>query len=151
MTTSRPQNAATLPTILLVDDDPGAIQALGKVLRLLGTLRFATSGKDALHLAAQNVPNLVLLDSEMPGMSGLQVLEAMRRDPLLADVPVIFVTGRTEEEFDEAALALGAVDVLAKPIRPAIVQTRVRTQLRLQQLTERLQSMEPSERGASIS
>lgn len=129
----------TLPAnILLVDDDPVVIQVLGKALAELGRLRFAVNGEQALALCRQTVPDLVLLDAEMPGMGGFEVLQAMKADPSLAEVPVIFVTSHSQQEMEERGLALGAVDFIAKPIRPAIVAARARTQLRLKQAIDRL-------------
>ena len=58
--------------ILLVDDDPGAVQLLGRILSGSGNLRFATSGEDGLRLAHESAPDLILLDAEMPGMSGFR-------------------------------------------------------------------------------
>ena len=68
--------------ILLVDDDPGTIQLLARILSDLGNLRFATSGEDALRLARESAPDLILLDAEMPGMSGLQVFDALKAEPV---------------------------------------------------------------------
>ena len=59
--------------ILLVDDDPSSVRLLASILTGLGSLRFATSGAEALRLARESVPDLVLLDAEMPGMSGFQL------------------------------------------------------------------------------
>ena len=132
----------TLPaSILLVDDDPIVIQVLGKALAELGRLRFAMNGEQALNLCRQSVPDLVLLDAEMPGMSGFEVLQTMKADPVLADVPVVFVTSHSQQAMEERGLALGAVDFIAKPIRPAIVVARARTQLRLKQAIDRLQRL----------
>lgn len=125
------QEPAIAPSLLLVDDDPGAIQVLRKCLSGLGRLRFATSGAAALRLAREEAPDLVLLDAEMPGMSGFEVWEAMRAEPSLQTVVAIFVTSHSEEAMEEQGLALGAADFIAKPVRPAIVAARVRTQLRL--------------------
>jgi CheY-like chemotaxis protein len=61
-------------SILLVDDDPGTIQLLGGILTDLGDLRFARNGKVALRIAWESVPDLILLDAEMPGISGFQLL-----------------------------------------------------------------------------
>jgi len=64
--------------MLLVDDDPGAIQLMGGILTNVAGLRFATNGKDALRLAGELVPDLILLDAEMPGMSGFQIRRPAR-------------------------------------------------------------------------
>ena len=135
-----------LPNILIVDDDPGMVQALARVIRPLGRLRFATLGMDALRLMTEAPPDLVLLDAQMPGMSGFDVLEAIKRDPLLADIPVIFVTSQAEASFEQTGLEKGAADFIAKPIRPAIVQARVRTQLRLKQANDALKQVAATDR-----
>ncbi len=135
-----------LPDILIVDDDPGMVQALARVIRPLGRLRFATQGLDALRLMAESPPDLVLLDAQMPGMSGFEVLEAIKGDPLLADIPVIFVTSHAEATFEQTGLEKGAADFIAKPIRPAIVQARVRTQLRLKQANDALKKVAATDR-----
>ncbi|MBT9464753.1 hybrid sensor histidine kinase/response regulator [Hydrogenophaga sp.] len=135
-----------LPDILIVDDDPGMVQALARVIRPLGRLRFATQGLDALRLMAESPPDLVLLDAQMPGMSGFEVLEAIKGDPLLADIPVIFVTSHAEATFEQTGLEKGAADFIAKPIRPAIVQARVRTQLRLKQANDALKQVAATDR-----
>ncbi len=135
-----------LPDILIVDDDPGMVQALARVIRPLGRLRFATQGLDALRLMTESPPDLVLLDAQMPGMSGFEVLEAIKGDPLLADIPVIFVTSHAEASFEQTGLEKGAADFIAKPIRPAIVQARVRTQLRLKQANDALKKVAATDR-----
>jgi diguanylate cyclase (GGDEF)-like protein len=129
------------PRILLVDDDPTIIQALRKALAGLGELYFATSGRDALRMVNELRPDAVLLDAGMPDMSGLQVCEALRADPELVDVPVLFVTRHNEHEMEQAALEAGAVDFISKPIRPRIVAMRVRTHLRLRAANERLRRL----------
>ena len=65
-------------SILIVDDDPGLVQVMGQILSDVGSLRFATNGPDALRLARESAPDLILLDAEMPGMSGFQLFEALR-------------------------------------------------------------------------
>lgn len=134
------------PDILIVDDDPGMVQALARVIRPLGRLRFATQGQDALRLMAESPPDLVLLDAQMPGMSGFEVLDAIKRDQRLADIPVIFVTSHAEASFEQTGLEKGAADFIAKPIRPAIVQARVRTQLRLKQANDALKAVAATDR-----
>ena len=124
--------------ILLVDDDPVSIRVLSRVLSGYPNLQFATNGADALRLAADTAPDLILLDAEMPDMSGFQVCEALKRDPLLSEVAVIFVTSHSEPEFEVAGLELGAVDFISKPVSAPLVLARVRTQLRLKNMADEL-------------
>ena len=125
-------------SILLVDDDPGAIQLMGRILADLGQLRFATNGKDALRLARDSAPDLILLDAEMPGMSGFELLKALKAEHALSDVPVIFITSHAEVGFEVSALDLGAADFIAKPLRSSRVLARVRTQLRVKHMADEL-------------
>jgi len=124
--------------ILLVDDDPGTIQLLGRILSACGRLRFATNGADALRTAGESVPDLILLDAQMPGMDGFDVLRALKADPQLAEVPVIFVTSHREPEFEVAGFELGAVDFIVKPVVAALVVARVTAQLRVRRMAEAL-------------
>ncbi len=125
-------------SILLVDDDPGVIQLLGRILAKVGQLRFATNGEDALRLAQESTPDLILLDAEMQGMSGYRVLDELKARPELVDVPVIFVTGHSEPAFEVSAFEAGAADFIAKPVRAALILARVSTQLRLKRMTDQL-------------
>src|ERR1700693_5825425 len=125
-------------SILLVDDDPGAIQLMGRILANVGKLVFATNGKDALRLARDSVPDLILLDAEMPGMSGFELLKTLQAESTLADVPVIFITSHIEAGFEVSALDMGAADFIAKPLRSSRVLARVRTQLRMKHLADEL-------------
>jgi diguanylate cyclase (GGDEF)-like protein len=124
--------------ILVVDDDPGAIQQMGRILDGLGTVRFATTGQEALRCAHDWTPDLVLLDAQMPGMSGFKVFDSLRALPELADTPIIFVTGHNETEFEVGALAMGAADFISKPVTPALVRARVTTHLRAKRYADAL-------------
>jgi signal transduction histidine kinase len=135
-----------LPGILIVDDDPGMIQALAKALHGMARLRFATRGADALRLLRETPADLMLLDAEMPGLSGFDVLDALRADPRLADTPVIMITSHAEEDFERAGLEKGAADFIAKPLRPAVVQARARTQLRLKAANDELRQLSAEDR-----
>jgi signal transduction histidine kinase len=119
------------PDILVVDDDVVVIQAMASHLKSVGRLRFATDGVNALRLMRESVPDLVLLDAQMPGLTGFQLLDEKRADPRLADVPVIMVTNLSDEEHEQIGLEKGAADFLAKPVNPSILRARVLTQLRL--------------------
>ena len=124
--------------LLLVDDEPSAIHALAHCLSDLGELFFATSGAQALALARQQPPDLVLLDAHMPGLSGFETCAAFKSDPTLEHIPILFVTSERSPEVEAAVFELGAVDYLNKPVRPVVVRARVRTQLRLKELTDAL-------------
>lgn len=124
--------------ILLVDDDPSTIQLLARILKGAGDLRFASNGEDALRLARESTPDLILLDAEMPGMSGFQVFEALKADAALAHVPVIFVTGHGDASFEVAGLAMGAADFIAKPVSGPIVLARVSAQLRVKHAADEI-------------
>jgi len=119
------------PEILLVDDDPTAIQVMGRALAGLGRLRFAMNGRKALEIAVENPPDLILLDAEMPELDGFGVLRSLRGDPLLTGTPVIFVSGHNDEATETRALELGALDFVTKPIHPGLMATRVRNLLEL--------------------
>ncbi|MEO8523921.1 MAG: diguanylate cyclase [Caldimonas sp.] len=129
---------ASKDNILLVDDDPGVIQMMGRMLRDVGNLRFATSGADALRQLCKAAPDLILLDAEMPGMSGFQLFDVLKADPALAEVPVIFVTSHTEPAFEAAGFDLGAADFIGKPVRASLLVARVKTQLRFKRMADQL-------------
>ena len=122
------------PTILIVDDTPENLAVLGELLQPTYRVRAANSGRRALQIAVvEPIPDLVLLDVMMPEMDGYAVLQQLRADERTRHVPVIFVTAMDSTEDEEHGLDCGAVDYITKPIRPAIVLARVRTQLEIKQ------------------
>jgi len=126
MTTPSPSKA----TILIVDDMPHNLAVLGDLLVPQYRVRAANSGVRALEIAVvAPQPDLILLDMMMPDMDGITVLAKLRANPATAGIPVIFVTSMDSIEDEEKGLALGAADYITKPVRPAIVLARVRTQL----------------------
>jgi CheY-like chemotaxis protein len=106
-------------TILLCDDDEGLRELMRVTLQPSG-YQFveAVDGEGALRELASSVPDLVLLDVMLPGYSGIEVLEAMRTDETLRDIPVIVVSAWQTPEDREAALAAGADAFLPKPFEP---------------------------------
>ena len=115
--------------LLLVDDDPSQIQVMGRMLADYPDQRFATTGEAALRIARETTPDLILLDVDMPGMTGLDVCEALKADPVLARVPIIFVTSHDAPALEVAALQNGAADFVTKPLVAAQLMARVRAQL----------------------
>ncbi|WP_371322905.1 two-component system response regulator [Dechloromonas sp. ZY10] len=123
--------AATQSTILVVDDTPENLAVLGELLQPYYRVRAANSGSRALQIAGAQPPDLILLDVMMPEMDGYEVLSRLRSAPATRDVPVIFVTAMDGVADEEHGLEQGAVDYIAKPIRPSIVLARVRAHLEL--------------------
>lgn len=118
-------------SLLLVDDSLSNLAILSSALLSEYRLFTATDGLQALEIACREHPNLILLDIKMPGISGHEVCLQLKKQADTCDIPVIFVTGLDEEEDEAIGFALGAVDYIAKPIRPGIVRARVATQLRI--------------------
>jgi putative two-component system response regulator len=95
-------------------------------------VKAANSGEKALRvLQGDTLPDLILLDVMMPGLSGHEVAQQLKRDPRTRDIPIIFLTAMAATEDEIHGLELGAVDYITKPIRPALVLARVDTQLKL--------------------
>src|SRR5688500_6072149 len=115
--------------LLLVDDDPSQIQLMGRMLVDYPEQRFATSGEAALRIARETTPDLIVLDLDMPGMTGLDVCVALKADPVLARVPIIFVTSHDAPVLEVAALENGAADFVTKPLIAAQLTARVRARL----------------------
>jgi putative two-component system response regulator len=120
------------PLILAVDDARELLALMAKVLAADYEVKTASGGAAALLAAATTpLPDLVLLDVEMPGMSGFEVCKALKENPATAAIPVIFLTGKGESKDEMQGLTLGAVDYVAKPINVAVLKARVRTHLAL--------------------
>jgi phosphoserine phosphatase RsbU/P len=130
---------AEVPTILIVDDDAVTVRVLEAMLGQEGyrTLT-ARRGDDGRMLAARHRPDLVLLDVQMPGENGLDVCRALKADPQLAAMPVLFVSGEGDVASKVAGLDAGAVDYVTKPFHRAEVLARVRTHLRLSRASRAL-------------
>lgn len=123
-------------TILIVDDTSLNIQVLIELLSDEFDVVFATSGSEALAMAAEILPDLVLLDIQMPDMDGYLVCKALKDNPLLREIPVIFITAMSQHEDEIRGLELGAVDYIAKPFNPTITRLRVKNQMELKQLRD---------------
>lgn len=119
-------------TVLIVDDTRENLAVIGQLLRPHYHVRAANSGARALEVVQTDpMPDLILLDVMMPGMDGYAVLDALKTMPRTRDIPVIFVTALDAVADEERGLIAGAVDYVAKPIKPAVLLARVRTHLEL--------------------
>lgn len=117
-------------TVLIVDDEPMSLTVLNHLLTPHYAVRVANSGERALTmLAAESVPDWILLDVMMPGISGFQTLERIKTNPQTSEIPVIFITMLNDEDSEQRGLELGAVDYVHKPIKGHIVLSRIRAQL----------------------
>jgi len=128
-------------TILVVDDTPENLTMITSLLKDLYRVKIATNGNKALQLAfSQEPPDLILLDIMMPEMDGYEVCRHLKSDSQTAEIPVIFLTAKSEIDDELKGFELGAVDYIMKPISPPIVLARVRTHLRLKRVTDYLKS-----------
>lgn len=97
-----------------------------------------TQAGQALDRAIELQPDLVLLDIEMPELSGFEVCQQLKTNPLTSDVSVIFISAHAESEFEFSSLAFGAIDFIARPFNRAICRLRVQNHLTLQQQSKAL-------------
>ncbi|WP_431477330.1 response regulator [Massilia eburnea] len=121
-------------TVLLVDDSPDNLVLMNDLLKDLYKVKVANSGEKALRIAATGQPpDVVLLDVMMPEMDGYEVCRRLKADPATRDIPIIFLTAKSEVEDERLGLELGAVDYITKPISPPITLARVRNHLKLKE------------------
>ena len=124
-------------TVLVVDDTPTNIQVLMETLKDDYRIIAAVNGQRALQMATSDpAPDIILLDIMMPEMDGYEVCKRLKAEAGTRDIPVIFITARSEVEDETRGLELGAVDYITKPISPPVVQARVKSHLELKQARE---------------
>jgi putative nucleotidyltransferase with HDIG domain len=137
-------------SIVIVDDNPNNLQVLGSMLQQEGyKVRPALSGELALRAIAASPPDLVLLDIRMPGTDGYETCRRLKARPETADIPVIFISALNEAEDKLTAFSVGAVDYVSKPFQAAEVLARVRAQLQLHRMQQRLENL-VAERTAEL-
>jgi len=130
----------TTPTVLVVDDNQQNLELLLAYLEDVDCKTIsATDGIQALEMIKNNPPDLILLDVMMPRVSGFEVCRQIKNDPKTDDIPVIMVTALNELGDIERAISSGTDDFLSKPINKWELLTRVRTMLRLKDLTDKLE------------
>ena len=121
-----------LPMVLVVDDKPTNLDvAIGHLANEAVDVRAALSGPEALELASELEPDLILLDVMMPGMTGFEVCRHLKSNPVLAHIPVIFLSAMGEDTHKERGKVLGCVDYIEKPFSRAVLSNKVWTHLNI--------------------
>jgi len=129
------------PDILVVDDNPNNLAVLSDLLQEIGCqVRVANGGRRGLEAAHQVKPDLILLDITMPDLDGFEVCKALKEEPALADVPVIFLSAHQEALDKVRAFEAGGADYIQKPFQVQEVLARTRLQLNLAALQAELQA-----------
>ncbi len=129
---NKSKDEKTETSILIVDDVPINLQVLVNILREKSyKISVATSGEKALEMVERFLPDLILLDVMMPEMDGFEVCQKLKEDEKTRDIPVIFLTAKTEKEDIIKGFGLGAVDYVTKPFNKAELLARVDTHLLL--------------------
>jgi DNA-binding response OmpR family regulator/DNA-binding CsgD family transcriptional regulator len=122
--------AGESPLVLVVDDSPASLRMFNEALEDAGlTVLVSLGGTQALSIAQKIVPDIVLLDAVMPGLDGFETCEQFKLNPILADIPIIFMTGLDDTESTIKGLQCGGVDYLTKPINIDELLARIRVHL----------------------
>lgn len=127
--------------ILIIDDTPANIQIMHAMLQDTYSIFFAASGREGIRMAQQELPDLILLDIMMPEMDGYEVCRVLKENPLTRQIPVIFITAKSNVEDEMKGLALGAIDYITKPFSPPIVNARVKNHLELKRHRDLLEKV----------
>ena len=123
--------------ILIVDDTPANIDVLLRLLSEEGfEISIAMTGEAALTLVEKNRPDLILLDVMMPGIDGFETCKRLKTNPNNRDIPVIFVTAKTELEDIVRGFEVGGVDYVTKPYKREEVLSRIKTHLKIERLIQ---------------
>jgi signal transduction histidine kinase len=127
-------------SILIVDDNPTNLEVLSETLINAGLqVAVAISGEEAIEQVKYHQPDLILLDIMMPGIDGFETCRRLQADPLIKDIPIIFMTALSDSEHKIQGLSLGSVDYITKPFYQEEVLARVQIHLKLRNLTKVLE------------
>ena len=128
--------------ILVVDDDAMGRRVLAQLLNAAGyNCRVSTDGSEALEAIHARPPSVLLLDFDMPGLNGAEVLQRLRSDPdpTIAQIPAIMLTAHGSEQSEVSCLQAGANDFVTKPVNASVLRARIETQLRLHSMRRQLE------------
>lgn len=127
---------AVHPTIMVVDDTDINLMMMESILEEEYTVKVFNEARLALDDAFANPPDLILLDIMMPEIDGFEACRLLKADARLADVPVIFITAKNEDEYEELGFSVGALDFIHKPINAPILLARVKTHLKIKRVMD---------------
>lgn len=135
ITENKQKKTENHPLILIADDMPKNIQVLGNILKKIEyRIAVANCGEQVINFIENMVPDLILLDIMMPGMDGFEVSQIIRKMEKGKDVPIIFLTAKTESESIVKGFQLGAVDYITKPFKREELLVRVNTHLEIKRI-----------------
>ncbi|MFZ2725648.1 MAG: diguanylate cyclase [Methylococcaceae bacterium] len=117
------------PKLLIVDDEAANLRTLDALLRDKYNIVVAANGEQALKHAVITLPDLILLDIEMPNMDGYEVFAFLKKNELTREIPIIFVSTKACDTDEKKGLEMGAVDYITKPYRPFVIQARIKNHL----------------------
>jgi len=130
------------PRVLIVDDVPSNIKILGEAIRKDYNIAIATDGNKALEITfGEAPPDLILLDIMMPGMDGYEVCRRIKQCKATANIPIIFITSKSDADDETKGLEAGVVDYIVKPFSLPVVRARVKTHLALKRQQDQLREL----------
>ncbi len=137
------ESAGKETRVLIIDDDPNVVQTLSDILEAQGMRPLgALYGEEGIRLALEERPDVILLDSRMPGISGYDVCTRLKEEDATAHIPIIFLTGNDiQEENVVRGLELGAYDYITKPYRVAELLARIRVMARIKEAEQRMREL----------
>ena len=127
------------PKILVVDDTEENVEILNELLGEEYDVLSALDGEFAIEIAHEDGPNLILLDIMMPDPDGFEVCRRLKEDPETENIPIIFITAKTDENSIEKAYDIGGIDYITKPFKPKELMAKVKRELKLQELYRQLE------------
>ena len=118
--------------VFIVDDEPANVLVIEAAVETLGTVISTSESHRAIKLIEQHRPDVILLDINMPQLTGFDICTILKSDPSLKDIPVIFITSFNDTKNERRALQLGASDFISKPVDAELCKARVKNQLLIQ-------------------
>jgi putative two-component system response regulator len=135
------ENDASLRSILAVDDDATNLRILQEILKPAYKVYASPSEERALGFLENRIPDLIMLDVEMPGMGGYELLKRLKADKRFASIPVLFLTAQEGRDKEEEAFRLGAVDYILKPVTAGVVRVRVDLHIKSEDYRKNLEKL----------